>query len=116
MPDFNDLFEGGSETTESTTEGDPRMGLPPNVEVEIADKPMELALPNPDSRGPWVEYTGVGTLRIMDAAAWKDAKVDSDRYFEWNYLNHKRVPRSEFNDHELQYLLRRDGRFRLVEN
>jgi len=112
---LNDLFESEDNTKESG--GDPRMGLPPEVEVEIADTPMELTPPVPgDNQGPWVEYIGVGTLRIMDTAAWKDAKVDSTNYFEWNYLNHKRIPRSAFTDEELQYLLRRDGRFRLVES
>lgn len=95
---------------------DPRKGLPESVKVEEASAPMLLAEPDPDAQGPWVEYRGVGTLRIMDQAAWESAGVKSDKYCEWNYLNQKRLPRKLFNDQELQYLLRVDGRFALVDN
>ncbi len=69
----------------------------------------------PDSVGPWVQYNGIATLRIMDANAWHSAGVKSDKYVEWNYLNNKRVPVSHFTDAELAYLIGRDGRFSKVE-
>ena len=106
-------FEEGVAEKEAV---DPRLGLPPEVNIETASAPMELVVADGNNEGPWIEYFGVGTVRVMDAAAWKEAHVDSTQYVEWNYMNENRVPRSLFNDHELQYLLRVDGRFRLVHN
>lgn len=102
--------------TEAVEEKDPRMGLPPSVVIEEAQQPFKLQQNNPDATAPWIQYNGVGTVRVIDAQAWRDAGVDSDKYCEWNYLNNKRLPRSIFTDAELQYLLRVDGRFSLVEN
>ena len=51
----------------------------------------------------------------MGPAEWKSANVDSDDYFEWNYLNKKMIPLSSFSDDQLKYLLRVDGRFEIVE-
>lgn len=98
------------------SKGDPRQGLPPNVVVEEASAPMDLKPADPDAKGPWIQYNGVGTVRIMDEKTWRSVGVDSDKYYEWSYLNKKRLPRSLFSDAELQYLLRRDGRFSLVED
>jgi hypothetical protein len=95
---------------------DSRKGLPESVKVEEASAPMQLEQPAPDWKGPWIRYNGVGTIRIMDPAAWRSAGVQSNKRYEWNYLNQKRIPRSLFTDEELQYLLRVDGRFSLVED
>ena len=92
---------------------DERSGLPPSVNVVTATTPLKLQNSPPNEKGPWIQYNGVATVRVMDAAAWKAAGVESDKYIQWNYLNKKRVPRSIFNDQELQYLLRVDGRFSL---
>lgn len=94
---------------------EPRHGLPEPILVETASAPMQLQTESPGAKGPWIKYTGIGTVRVMNAQAWADAGVDSSKYCEWNYLNKKRLPRSRFNDQELQYLLRVDGRFELVE-
>lgn len=103
-----------SDNTPEVDESDPRKGLPANVRVEEVNAPTELALPDPLAKGPWIQYNGVGTLRYLDEAAWKEAGIDSDLYVEWNYLNHKRIPVSKFSDQQLQYLLRCDGRFSVV--
>lgn len=100
------------ESSVKEEEKDPRKGLPPSVTVVTENTPMTLQTGKSD-KGPWIQYNGIGTVRIMDKAAWKEAGVESDKYVQWNYLNHKRVPRSLFNDQELQYLLRVDGRFSL---
>lgn len=97
-------------------ENDPRQGLPESVRVETATGPTTLQQADPTAKGPWIKYNGIATVRYMDAEAWKQAGVDSDKYVEWNYLNHKQVPVSTFTDEELQYLLRCDGRFSLVED
>lgn len=111
-------FEKAGEAAQQQTEAEQlkALGLPPNVKIETADEPMELKLPDPNAKGPWIQYDGVAILRYMDAAAWAAADVPSTTYYEWNYLNKKRLPRSIFSDEELQYLLRRDGRFSLVED
>ena len=68
-----------------------------------------------DAAGPWVKYVGPATLRIMDRSAWANAGVHSDQYVEWNYLNNMKVPVKKFDDFELDYLLKRDGRFIKVD-
>lgn len=78
-----------------------------------ASAPMDLARVDPNAKGPWIQYNGQATVRIITPHDWKQAGVDSNKYCEWNYLNSKRLPRSMFSDEELQYLLRVDGRFSL---
>lgn len=104
-----------NEEKAAEAEKDPRKGLPENVIVEEASAPTELAPADPLAKGPWIQYDGIGTVRYLDEAAWKEAGIDSDKYVEWNYLNNKRIPVKNFTDEELQYLLRCDGRFSLVE-
>ena len=94
---------------------DPRQGLPATVNVQQASSPMQLDnTKRQDPNGQYIKYNGVGTVRIMTPQDWKNVGVESDKYFEWNYLNKKQIPRSAFSDEELQYLLRIDGRFELV--
>lgn len=101
---------------------DPRKGLPPGVQVEEAQEPFIERQPTEEELsdpGPWIQYNGVGIVRVMGPDEWKAVKnlvpglPSTDDYYEWNSANNKRVPRSEFNDHQLQYLLRIDGRFSL---
>lgn len=92
-----------------------RQGLPPTVEVEIASAPMQLKPKDPGAKGPWIQYNGVGTVRVMTPEDWASLGTEGP-YCEWNYLNEKRLPRSIFTDEQLQYLLRQDGRFSLVED
>lgn len=93
-----------------------RQGLPPTVQVEFANEPMQLKKADPKAKGPWIQYNGVGTVRTMGPKEWKSVGVDCDDYHEWSYMNKKRLPRSVFSDAQLQYLLRVDGRFSLVED
>lgn len=95
---------------------DPRKGLPANVIVEEAPAPMSLQTANPLATGPWIKYKGVATVRILTQKDWAAVGVNSSTYAEWNYLNEKKLPRSMFSDEELQYLLRVDGRFELVDD
>lgn len=92
----------------------PEATEPPSI--ENASQPLTLQEGDPNASGPWIQYNGVATVRIMDKASWASAGVDSEKYVQWNYLNNKRVPRSEFSDDELQYLLRIDGRFTLEDD
>ncbi|QGJ90060.1 hypothetical protein HWC80_gp019 [Mycobacterium phage Indlulamithi] len=94
-----------------------RQGLPPSVEVVTADAPMELQKPiKADESKGFIQYVGVATTRQMTPADWEREGVDDfDQFIEWNYLNKKCVPRSIFTDKALQYLLRVDGRFKLVD-
>lgn len=110
------MFDETVETEDIKPKGDPLMGLPPNVLIEEASKPFELQPPNPHAEGPWVQYNGIATVRFIDEKSWRDAGIKSTKYCEWNYLNHKRLPKSSFTEEELDYLLRRDGRFSLVDN
>lgn len=98
----------------------PRQGLPESVALDVPAQgvtqgPIQLQPPSPLANGPWIQYNGVATLRYMDENAWRSVGVDSKKYCQWNGLNKMRLPRSMFSDEELQYLLRVDGRFSLVE-
>lgn len=100
----------------SDAEDDPRQGLPSVVRVETAALAFQPdATKRVDPQDKYVRYTGVGTVRVMGPEEWKACGVNSEDYFEWNYLNGKRIPRSAFSDEQLQYLLRVDDRFELVE-
>lgn len=85
----------------------------PGVKEVTYSQPYELAQSDPNAKGPWIQYNGVATVRILTPSDWAAAGVKSTKYCEWNYLNNKRLPRSMFTDEELQYLLRIDGRFSL---
>lgn len=97
-------------------DNDPRKGLPETVVVEEVSAPTQLQQGDPLARGPWIQYDGVATVRVLGPDDWKNAGVKSNKYYEWNYLNSKRIPVSHFSDEELQYLLRCDGRFSVVED
>ena len=86
------------------------------IKIEKASGPMNLTPPDPNATGPWIEYTGIATVRIITELDWRQQGINSTNYCEWNYLNNKRLPRSMFSDEELQYLLRVDGRFTLVDD
>ncbi|AVD99633.1 hypothetical protein HWB51_gp015 [Mycobacterium phage Cuke] len=118
MSDDSSVFDPESPAVASSPadEKDPLKGLPPTVKVEEARAPMALKQPDKSAHGPWVQYNGVATVRIMQAKDWKEVGVDSTKYCEWNYLNKKRLPVTSFTDEELQYLLRIDGRFSVVED
>lgn len=83
--------------------------------VEMASTPMKLDLPQKDAKGPWVEYTGVATVRVLTEKDWADQGINSTKRYQWNYLNQKRLPKSIFSEDELHYLLEVDGRFKLTE-
>lgn len=90
--------------------------IPPDVQVETASAPLNLVPADPNAKGPWIEYTGIATVRILSAEDWKTLGIDSDLYCEWNYLNGNRLPKSMFNEEQLNYLLTQDDRFQLVED
>lgn len=91
-------------------------GLPPSVLVEKASTPMRLERPDPKATGPWVAYRGVATVRVFTAADWARVGIDSTKRYEWNALNHKKLPKSIFSKEQLDYLLNIDRRFVLVED
>lgn len=97
-------------------EADERLGLPASVRVENATAPMALEPPDTNSSGPWVVYTGIATVRIIDSRGWAKAGIRSGLRVQWNYLNKMRQPASRFSKAELHYLLEVDGRFILVED
>lgn len=112
-----------TEATQDDPKNDPKVNpgqgieeVIPGAKVETASTPFELNPTQAESKsGKFVKYVGPALVRIMDQAAWKAAHVESDKYFEWNYLNQKQIPMEAFSDAELQYLLRIDDRFELVQ-
>jgi hypothetical protein len=112
-PDVPTGFD--SAETKQKKNDDPRQGLPDSVKVEEANTLLELQPGDPTAAGPWVQYDGIATVRVITQSDWQEMGIDSDKEVQWNYLNKKRVPISRFSDEELQYLLRCDGRFSVVE-
>lgn len=115
-PPNPDATQQETEKAKSKQQGDPRQGLPSTVQVVQAAEPMQLQQTAPGATGPWIQYNGVATVRIMGPEEWKNVGIETDDYHEWSYMNKKRLPRSVFSDQQLQYLLRVDGRFSLVED
>lgn len=116
MTDGPTRFQPSDRSDEAAPKTDERQGLPSTVAVSTESTPFfPDATKREDPKGRYVKYTGVGTVRQMTPSMWKEAHVDSDNSFEWNFLNHKQLPLSIFTDAELQYLLRVDGRFEIVE-
>ncbi len=112
---YNPTAFNGPEVTKQKKNDDPRQGLPDSVKIEEANSLLELQPGDPTAAGPWVQYDGIATVRVITQSDWAAMGIDSDKEVQWNYLNKKRVPVSHFSDEELQYLLRCDGRFSVVE-
>lgn len=117
------FIKSESEAQQDDPKNDPKVNpgqgieeVIPGARIETASTPFELKPTEAEGKsGKLIKYVGPALVRIMDESAWRAAHVDSDRYFEWNYLNHKQIPMEAFTDAELTYLLRIDGRFELVE-
>lgn len=88
----------------------------PSIKTETVSRPMNLVRPDPKATGPWIKYNGIATVRILCDLDWQALGIDSSLYCEWNYLNEMKLPKSMFNDEQLDYLLNKDGRFHLEED
>jgi hypothetical protein len=105
-----------TDLSDKKANNDPLQGLPASTQLDNQSEPFRPdAEKKSDPSGKYIKYTGPNTVRIMDAEAWQSAHVDSEDYVEWNYLNNKQVPMSAFTDEQLQYLLRVDDRFAVIE-
>lgn len=80
------------------------------TKVVEASEPMKLEPPDPGAKGPWIVYTGPGTVRVIKESDWAAMGLEGKRC-EWNYLNKRRLPKSQFSHKQLDYLLNVDGRF-----
>lgn len=109
-------FEHHVEAPEVSEETDELQGLPESVKVEQASAPLVLQQPDYSATGPWIKYDGVATVRIITMRDWTSAGINGTQEVQWNYLNHMRLPKSQFSEEELHYLLNVDGRFSLVED
>lgn len=119
MPEPEQFVPNTPIKPEEKKDEDPKQGLDkiiPEVKYEEGP-PIELGKTKKrvDPDGKYIKYTGPALVRIMEEADWKAANVESTKYCQWDYLNHKRIPVSFFNDAELHYLLLVDGRFEVEE-
>ena len=105
-----------TEAQETSEEVDELQGLPESVQIEKASAPLNLHAPDYTAKGPWIKYDGVATVRIITMRDWTSAGIEGTQEVQWNYLNHMRLPKSQFTEQELHYLLEVDGRFSLVED
>lgn len=107
----------GTEGAQTPTEAERLKKAADQLGIGYEEGATNLKPPDPDARGPWVQYNGIGTLRIMDKNAWTSGGVSSDKYAEWNSLNKKRIPVSTFTAQEMNYLLSpAEGRFSVVDD
>ena len=61
-----------------------------------------------------VMYTGQASLRKIEAADWLQLGIEHEGV-EWNLQNNFRVPAEDLTDGARKYLLKKDGRFSLVD-
>lgn len=73
----------------------------------------------PARSGKFVRYTGAkeewATMRRIKPDAWATLGITADRTHVWDRSNDHRIPVSQFNEAQLDYLLDADGRFELVD-
>ena len=61
-----------------------------------------------------VKYTGQASLRTISAQEWLQLGIEHEAV-EWNFHNNFRVPVEDLTDGAVAYLIKRDGRFELVD-
>jgi hypothetical protein len=82
---------------------------PVNEAGESLNKDGSVSKNQPTERVRVVAYTGLSTVRMISAEAWKSVGIDApDRV--WAPYNDMKIALSEFNQDELDYLAA-DGEF-----
>lgn len=77
--------------------------------------PNPQAPADPNAKGPFIKYMGYATLRVITPSEWKDVGIHDMGRKEWNTLNKFKVPKSELTESAIDYCLKTDGRFELVD-
>lgn len=60
-----------------------------------------------------IQYTGEASLRTITKEDWLTLGIEHDD-LEWNFHNNFRIPAEDISDGARSYLLKKDGRFKLV--
>lgn len=62
----------------------------------------------------YIEYVGAATRRILTPEDWEFIGVSDGEQNVWGFHNAFKLPAGQFSDEQLDYLLKVDGRFKLV--
>lgn len=81
-----------------------------------AETKAELAKASESADAPIqdVKYVGQASLRTISAEDWLQLGIEHEGV-EWNFHNNFRVPAEDLSDGARKYLLKKDGRFELVD-
>lgn len=65
----------------------------------------------------FIQYRGSATNRIITKQDWKGIGIEGEdvKDVEWNFGNGFRIPTADFNEKQIHYLLKVDGRFRAAD-
>lgn len=86
------------------------------------EEPEEIIITSEDAEGTstdkeFIKYIGVATNRIITKKDWKGIGIEGENVkdAEWNFGNGFRLPTKDFNEKQVHYLLKVDGRFKAVD-
>lgn len=76
--------------------------------------PAKAASKSADAPIQDVKYIGQASLRTISKDDWLSLGIEHEDV-EWNFHNNFRVPAEDLTDGARKYLLKKDGRFELVD-
>lgn len=87
---------------------------PPKAVSEDAEEIVISSDQGVETKKNFIEYVGVATERIITKKDWKAVGIEGDEIKDsiWNLAGGLRLPSEDFNEKQLAYLLKVDGRFR----
>jgi hypothetical protein len=97
--------EDGTDTEQTT--GTRRRTSKPVAQADGSVKNEEV----PELEGPQVRYVGQATRRILTPKDWENVGVDDTEHktYVWELSNSKMIPKSDFSEKQLAYLMIDDG-------
>ena len=80
------------------------------TEADQVDDTVKTAKP---AKGKFVVYTGDATRRILSPEDWERAGLKGENNV-WGFHNSFRIPAEDFTNDQIEYLVKTDGKFKVV--
>lgn len=80
-------------------------------EAELNPKPQEGEEDHTEDAGKFIKFNGHSGVRSISADEWASVGVKDAEDTVWDRNNAHRIPRADFNDKQINYLLNVDGEF-----
>lgn len=80
-------------------------------EAELNPTPQEGEEDHTESKGKFIKFNAHNGVRIITADDWAAVGVKGQEDAQWDNTNAWRLPRADFNEKALNYLLNVDGEF-----